>query len=377
MSTSQSSQPNPDPFAAKYQVLSGPLVNQMPPVEGHSDWSPRPITVSQTVDDRNHYDNLYCDWVIKTHGNEAIDSPPQSFLSDPRYPSYLYEMGKLYFDTRLQNEQAESIPRSNFSPAYENLQVHSTVPTSTRLGPSYSTHTDTLPPPIEDYRKMGKTEFFTTQREIIKCTQGFDCNVEAVMANSIILAKVHLDAISESRSGIAVAATDLDQAALMWAELVKRKEEEFAATKKKFEEEGHYREREPEKQKQGWKEKPGAGQPAAKRQKLAQDQDENLICALEVQDERAGKFYHETLNTASQSQALAGSRLQKGSEEIIELKERLTGQKRQLSELAERQLVVQHKLEEAAKQHTETDRKNEVRQQKIMDLLEKRAGEQE
>ncbi|PWW71803.1 hypothetical protein C7212DRAFT_348587 [Tuber magnatum] len=179
------------------------------------------------------------------------------------------------------------------------------------------------------------------------------------MADSIILAKVHLDAISKSRSGVAVAVTNLDQAAVMWAELVNRKEEEFAATKKKFEEEGHYREREPEKQKWGWKEKPGAGQPAAKRQKLAQDQDENLIRALEVQDERA----------------LAESRSQRGSEEIIELKERLTGQERQLSELAERQLVVQHKLEKAAKQHTETDRKNKVRQQKIMDLLEKLAGE--
>jgi hypothetical protein len=37
---------------------------------------------------------------------------------------------------------------------------------------------------------MGKTEFFTTQREIVKRTKGFDCNVEAVMMDMLIIAKV-------------------------------------------------------------------------------------------------------------------------------------------------------------------------------------------
>jgi len=43
---------------------------------------------------------------------------------------------------------------------------------------------------VEDYGKMGKTEFFGTQREIVKRREGFDCNVEAVMSDIIILAKV-------------------------------------------------------------------------------------------------------------------------------------------------------------------------------------------
>jgi len=43
---------------------------------------------------------------------------------------------------------------------------------------------------VEDYKMMGKTEFFGIQREIIKRTEGFDCSVEAVMGDILIQAKV-------------------------------------------------------------------------------------------------------------------------------------------------------------------------------------------
>lgn len=55
------------------------------------------------------------------------------------------------------------------------------------------------------------------------------------------------------------------------------------------------REREKGKKKREWKEQAGAGISAGKGQRLAQDQDENLIRALETQDEKAGKMYRKTL----------------------------------------------------------------------------------
>ena len=148
--------------------------------------------------------------------------------------------------------------------------------------------------------------------------------------------KVHKSACSESRSGVAVAETDLDQAAMMWSEIVRKKEEllvgEKGEEKEKQdnqetlahlglamtqrlaqreeielvdgidlsflsaemmdledEEEGEVgggdtkvkkggnREKEKGKKKREWRERPGAGMSAGKRQRLAQDQDENLI----------------------------------------------------------------------------------------------------
>jgi len=44
---------------------------------------------------------------------------------------------------------------------------------------------------VEDYKMMGKTEFFAIQREIIKRTECFDCSVEAVMGDVLIQAKVY------------------------------------------------------------------------------------------------------------------------------------------------------------------------------------------
>ena len=43
---------------------------------------------------------------------------------------------------------------------------------------------------VEDYKMMGKTEFFGIQREIIKRTERFDCSVKAVMGDLLIKAKV-------------------------------------------------------------------------------------------------------------------------------------------------------------------------------------------
>ena len=44
---------------------------------------------------------------------------------------------------------------------------------------------------VEDYKMIGKTEFLAIQREIIKCTERFDCSVEVVMEDILIQAKVH------------------------------------------------------------------------------------------------------------------------------------------------------------------------------------------
>jgi len=262
-----------------------------------------------------------------------------------------------------------------------------------------------------------------------------------------------LDATSESRSGVAVASTDLDQAAVIWAELVRKKEEESAATKRgerekrdsqealtrvrqamtqklaqreqrmeseydveselagggiwtidRKEEDASIREQErventdSEEEKQGrgrggkqkreWKERAGAGLPAGKRQKLAQDQDESLIRALEMQDEKAGKVYRETLTAGidklvgaitqvQQPQSSASNQLEDKSKEIRDMTERLTRQEKQLSALAEKQLVVQQKLEEAVEQQTIAEKKNQELQQRMIELLEKLVGRKE
>ena len=55
------------------------------------------------------------------------------------------------------------------------------------------------------------------------------------------------------------------------------------------------REKERGKKKRERKERPGVGMSAGKRQRLSQDQDENLLRPLEAQDEKAGKLYKETL----------------------------------------------------------------------------------
>jgi len=74
-------------------------------------------------------------------------------------------------------------------------------------------------------------------------------------------------------------------------------EETEAEEEEEEEEIGEVREGERErgKNKRELKEQPGAGMSAGKRQWLAQDQYENLIQALEKQDEMAGKLYKETL----------------------------------------------------------------------------------
>jgi len=256
--------------------------------------------------------------------------------------------------------------------------------------------------------------------------------------------QVYLDSTSESRSGVAVASTDLDQAAVLWADLLRKKEEKLALEKKEEkgkkssqemlsqvrlamtqklaqrseneivqrsdspliignemglsdeednpDERGQGEEDEEtivgergRKEKREWKERPGAGLSAGKRQKLADAQDENFIRALDLQDEKAGRFYRETLTTgidklvgaitqASQPNSASGFSSTRESQEIMGVKEQLTKQEKQIAELAQHQVLVEKRLEEAAEQRAEAEKRNEERQQRMMELLERLTG---
>ena len=139
------------------------------------------------------------------------------------------------------------------------------------------------------------------------------------------------------------------------------------------------------KEKREWKERPGAGLSAGKRQKLADAQDENFIRALDLQDEKAGRFYQETLTTgidklvgaitqASQPNSASGFSSTRESQEIMGVKEQLTKQEKQIAELAQHQVLVEKRLEEAAEQRAEAEKRNEERQQRMMELLERLTG---
>jgi len=122
---------------------------------------------------------------------------------------------------------------------------------------------------------------------------------------------------------------------------------------------------------------------AGKRQRLAQDQDENLIQALEKQDEKAGKLYKETLTAgmdklveaiakASQSGEAAvpgqGSQDRGSAEQRRE--ERLTEQERKLNELMEAQKIVQEKLDNSEQERVAAEKRSEKQQEKMMELLQ-------
>lgn len=108
------------------------------------------------------------------------------------------------------------------------------------------------------------------------------------------------------------------------------------------------RERERGKKKREWKERPGVGMSAGKRQRLAQDQDENLLRALEAQDEKTGKLYKETLTAGIDKLVEAiGKASQRGQVGVIgegsgysesaeqRREERLTEYEKKLNELME------------------------------------------
>ncbi|KAG0123620.1 hypothetical protein HOY82DRAFT_544117 [Tuber indicum] len=204
---------------------------------------------------------------------------------------------------------------------------------------------------------MGKTEFFGIQRVIIKHTEGFDCSVEEVMGDIFIQAKVQKNACSESRSGVVVAATDLDQAAITWSEIVEKMEEVLAGEKRV------------EKDKQDNQES-----------LLVQAQEENLLRALEAQDEKAGKMYQETLTAginklvdaianASQPEVSGGGIGQdKNMEQRRE--ERLREQEKLLNESVEVQKVVHQKLDNSVREQAEVEKRNEERQEKIREFLQ-------
>lgn len=122
---------------------------------------------------------------------------------------------------------------------------------------------------------------------------------------------------------------------------------------------------------------------AGKRQRLAQDQDDNLLRALVVQDEKAGKLYKETLTAgidklvdaiakASQpAQAEVtgeGSGYGRGIEQRTE--ESLTEYGEGLNELMEAQKIVQQKLDDSVRERVEAERRSEDRQEKMMKLLQ-------
>ena len=142
-------------------------------------------------------------------------------------------------------------------------------------------------------------------------------------------------------------------------------------------------EREGGRRKREWKERPGAGMPAGKRQRLAQDQDENLIQALERQDEKAGKLYKETLTAeidklveaiaqASQpGQAAVPAQASKdGGNAEQKREERLAEQERKLNELMEAQKMVQKKLDDSVQERVEAEKRSEERQERMMELLQ-------
>ena len=148
-------------------------------------------------------------------------------------------------------------------------------------------------------------------------------------------------------------------------------------------EEAGERERERGKKKREWKERPGVGMSAGKRQRLAQDQDENLLRALEAQDEKAGKLYKETLTAgidklvdaigkASKSGQVGeigeGSRYSESAEQRRE--ERLTEYEKKLNELMEAQKIVQQKLDNSVRERAEAEKRSEDRQEKMMELLQ-------
>lgn len=51
---------------------------------------------------------------------------------------------------------------------------------------------------VEDYKIMGKGEFFETQRQILKRSHGFDCNIDAVMRDIHISGKVGILPVLQS-----------------------------------------------------------------------------------------------------------------------------------------------------------------------------------
>ncbi|KAG0136901.1 hypothetical protein HOY82DRAFT_535985 [Tuber indicum] len=99
--------------------------------------------------------------------------------------------------------------------------------------------------------------------------------------------------------------------------------------------------------------------PAGKRQRLAQAQEENLLRALEAQDEKAGKMYQETLTagidklvdaiTNSSQPQVSGGGI--GQDKCVEERreERLTEWEKKLNELVEVQKVVHQKLDDTVR----------------------------
>ena len=102
---------------------------------------------------------------------------------------------------------------------------------------------------------------------------------------------------------------------------------------------------------------------------MAQDQDENLIRALETQDEKAGKMYRETLTAgidklvdaiAKASNPVQPVELTQGigydKSEEDKREKRLTEQERKLNSLMEDQKIIQQKLDDSVRERAEAEK---------------------
>ncbi|KAG0126030.1 hypothetical protein HOY82DRAFT_542721 [Tuber indicum] len=423
--------------------------------ENLQQWHPSPEEHQSHEDDLSSYTSLHHQWVLETYGQRALSIPFQQFWQDTRYPSYLRQLGNAFCPSELAKEDQSilhstptelqlqtreptmtAIPTSN---SESNIHAAQRVPsTGTELpwskskpntintcqGEKYvqmgdasasSSHTSITVIPknrlsekqklvvvqyclaaVSDFRSMGKSEFFLTQREIIKRIEGFDCKVESVMGDILARANVHLSECSEARSGVAVAASDLDQAAVHWAAIVKEKEEARAILGGKPDE-GKRLQKEGELNKfrqmmtqslaqkeelelsglrdgidlQGmievWESSNTStenesneekGLPAAKRQQLFHDQDAKMLKVLAAQDDKMGRFYQETLTTG----------IEKLVSDVPEgFEQRLTAQEAGLKHLGER---LEKRFEEVEIKRDMSEKKAEEKQDKIMSLLE-------
>jgi len=55
------------------------------------------MQASMDMGNRDHYKHLHQEWVVNTYGIEKVNLPEQHFFNDPRYPSYLREIGHSFY----------------------------------------------------------------------------------------------------------------------------------------------------------------------------------------------------------------------------------------------------------------------------------------
>ncbi|PWW80842.1 hypothetical protein C7212DRAFT_340965 [Tuber magnatum] len=297
--------------------LTGPL-----PIPEQARWNPQPAGQLSDAEEGNRYHHFHHEWVARAYALPALSLPPQHFFQDPMYPPYLRNIGITILVTYMQHIQIQTI------------------------------------------QKQETIMYSLSKTEIIKCTERFDCSVQAVMGDIVIQAKVHQNTCNRMELGGEAEGEGED----MEVEEV---------------EEVGERERSQRKKKQEWREQPGTGMLAGKHQRFSQDQDENPLPALEVQDKKAGKLYKEALTTGIDmlvqaitkgSQPAQSPELEEGigySESAEQRREeRLSEYEKKLNELIEAQKIVQQKLDNSVREHAEAEKRSGEQQEKMMELLQ-------